>query len=116
MKRIALPSFALAAIGIVFSCSPTVNQPSCPAFRPGADFSGGPFGQDSTIQAQVDAYAQAAGDIDVAVAAALVNVTEACRRIAIDLGADPSGVGALDAALTADSGVDAGGAAGLGGA
>lgn len=62
----------------------------CSAFKVGTDMTGADFGVDASIAGQFNVVAQAASDLSAVATASLNDVTNACKNIAIDLGADPN--------------------------
>lgn len=85
------------------------NGLCCKGFQPGADMStkmgdgSARFGTlDVTVQGQFLALAQASGDLSATASGAVVDVTNACRSIALDMGADPN-----DPTVTGKSALDA---------
>ncbi|HEY2410344.1 MAG TPA: hypothetical protein VGI10_30270 [Polyangiaceae bacterium] len=74
----------------------------CDAFKVGADMSGADFGVDVSIKGSFTAVAQAASDLSATATASLDDVTNACKNIATDLGADPN-----DASVKGKKGTDA---------
>ncbi len=52
------------------------------------------FGGDASIKGQLDAFANATGDMSAVAGTALADVTSACMNISTDLGADPNDAGA----------------------
>lgn len=62
----------------------------CSEFSVGADVSNVNFEVDAALSGRYTAFAQAASDIGATAAASVADVTNACRNIAIALGADPN--------------------------
>lgn len=84
------------------------NSLCCKGFEPGADMStpmsdgSARFGTlDVSISGQFIAFAQATGDMSNVATGAVDDVTNACRSIATDMGADPT-----DPSVTGKAGVD----------
>jgi hypothetical protein len=68
----------------------------CTEFKVGADLTGANFGVDASIQGQFEVLAQGASDFSATATAMLDDVTNACRGIAQDLGADQAQQDAAD--------------------
>ncbi|MEO8796394.1 MAG: hypothetical protein ABI551_00790, partial [Polyangiaceae bacterium] len=58
----------------------------CSDFKPGTDMSAVDFGGDVSIKGQLQAFAQASGNLSVVAGTALSDVTAACKNMATDLG------------------------------
>lgn len=108
MQRLASRFFSsIAAVGLVAAMTNACDQDDelcpvsgygacggggfqCTDFQPGTDMSDTDFGGDLPIKGQIQAYAQASGNLAVLAGNALAAVTGACRNIAVDLGDDPA--------------------------
>lgn len=73
----------------------------CTEFQPGTDMTTADFGVDASVTGQMSAFANATGDLSAVAGTALGDVTNACRNIAVDLGAN-----ADDPAANGKSGTD----------
>lgn len=69
----------------------------CTEFKVGANLTGADFGVDASIKGQFEVLAQGASDFSATASAMLDDVTNACRGIAQDLGADDAAQDAADA-------------------
>ncbi|MBX3190996.1 MAG: hypothetical protein KF819_28630 [Labilithrix sp.] len=68
----------------------------CTEFKVGADLSGADFGVDASIKGQFAVLAQAGSDFSATATGMLDDITNACRAIAVDLGAEQAKVDAND--------------------
>jgi hypothetical protein len=68
----------------------------CTEFKVGADLTGAKFGVDASIQGQFEVLAQGAADFSATATGMLDDVTNACRGIAVDLGATTAEADAAD--------------------
>lgn len=73
-----------------------LNALCCTEFSVGADLSNVDFEVDAEYEGRYNAFAQAASDVGATAAAAVNDVTFACRNIAIALGADPNDASVAD--------------------
>ena len=73
---------------------PTPTDLCCTDFKPGADMTQTKFVADAQVNGQFVAFAQASGDITALVSTSVSDVSQACMRIATDLGDDPKSPGA----------------------
>jgi hypothetical protein len=89
-----LGTLVLVAVGGCSSSPPgPVNNECCTEYAPGTDMSTVDF-HVGALQGQFRAFAQAAGDMSVVAGQTVADATNACRNIAVDLGADPNDRGA----------------------
>jgi hypothetical protein len=82
---------AAAALGIAAvsnGCS-AAQGVCCTDFKPGTNMANLDVGLSGAVKGQFTAFAQGAGDLVAAVGALTADVTDACKNIAVDLGADP---------------------------
>src|ERR1043166_6788682 len=83
---------AVAGLGIAAisnGCS-AASGVCCQDFKPGTDMATVDFGVSGNIKGQFTAFAQASGDLIATVGALNTDITNACKGIAVDLGADPT--------------------------
>jgi hypothetical protein len=84
---------AVAGLGIAAisnGCS-AANSLCCKQYNPGTDMTNVKFTADATVNGQFVAMAQAAGDLAAVSGQAQLDVTNACKGIATDLGEDSAG-------------------------
>jgi hypothetical protein len=100
-KRLLGAATMLAVVvpSVVVGCGDTINPVNdlcCTELKIGADLSGVDFGVDASIQGQFEVLAQGASDFSATAAAMLDDVTNGCRGIAQDLGADTAAQAAAE--------------------
>lgn len=93
MKNKFMPMvLAVAGLGIAAisnGCS-AANALCCKQYNPGTDMTNVKFTADATVNGEFVAMAQAAGDLAAVAGQAQLDVSSACKGIAVDLGVDPS--------------------------
>ncbi len=90
-KGTFLPAALLVVPVVTNGCGTDITEPTgacCTEFRVGADLSGADFGVDPSIKGRFSVLAQAASDFSATATGMVDDVTNACRGIAQDLGAD----------------------------
>lgn len=91
-NRFSTPLAIAAALAIPVLTNGCSDNPAnalcCTDFKVGADMTGVDFGVNANIKAQFEVFAQASSDFSATASGMLTDVTNACKAIAIDLGAD----------------------------
>src|SRR4051812_20934534 len=100
MTAVVLPSIIAGCDGD--SLNPAADL-CCTEFKVGADLSGANFGVDASIAGQFGVLAQGASDFSATASGMLDDVTNACRGIAQDLGADPAAQDAAERQTSSDA-------------
>ena len=90
-NRFSMPLAIAAVIAIPVLTNGCSDNPAaalcCTDFKVGADMSGVDFGVNASIKGQFEVFAQASGDFSAVASGMLTDVTNACKGMAMDLGA-----------------------------
>jgi len=84
-----LGAVVLSIAAVSNGCS-AASGVCCTDFKPGTDMANIDVGLSGGVKGQFTAFAQASGDLIAAVGALNTDVLNACKGIAVDLGADPT--------------------------